>query len=300
MNLFLDSFWRAVAYCLHPRVIVLSLLPLLLMVPVTLGLGYFYWEPAIDAVRTTLESSSVITSVWSWLQGVGLGSLKTVVAPLIVIFAVTPVIVVLCLIVVALLMTPALVSLVAARRFATLERKRGGALVFALAWSLGSTAMALLAMVVSMPLWLVPPLILVLPPLIWGWLTYRVMAYDALAEHASSQERREIFRNHRGWLLGMGVLSGYLGAAPSLIWASGVMFAAMFVILVPLAIWIYTLVFAFSSLWFTHYCLGALQALRAQAVTEAPAPVSSAVPEVPLAIPTALAHDLTSPDQTPP
>jgi hypothetical protein len=300
MNLFLDSFWRAVAYCLHPRVIVLSVLPLLLMVPVTLGLGYFYWEPAIDAVRTALESSSVITSVWSWLQGVGLGSLKTVVAPLIVIFAVTPVIVVLCLIVVALLMTPALVSLVAERRFATLERKRGGALVFALAWSLGSTAMALLAMVVSMPLWLVPPLILVLPPLIWGWLTYRVMAYDALAEHASSQERREIFRNHRGWLLGMGVLSGYLGAAPSLIWASGVMFAAMFVILVPLAIWIYTLVFAFSSLWFTHYCLGALQALRAQAVTEAPAPVSSAVPEVPLAIPTALAHDLTSPDQTPP
>jgi len=74
----------------------------------------------------------------------------------------------------------------------------------------------------------------------------------------------------------------------------------MFVILVPLAIWIYTLVFAFSSLWFTHYCLGALQALRAQAVTEAPAPVSSAAPEVPLAIPTALAHDLTSPDQPPP
>ncbi len=301
MNLFLDSFWRAVAYCLHPRVIVLSVLPLLLMVPVTLGLGYFYWEPAIDAVRTTLESSSVITSVWSWLQGVGLGSLKAVVAPLIVIFAVTPVIVVLCLIVVALLMTPALVSLVAERRFATLERKRGGALVFALAWSLGSTVMALVAMVVSMPLWLVPPLILVLPPLIWGWLTYRVMAYDALAEHASSQERREIFRSHRGWLLGIGVLSGYLGAAPSLIWASGVMFAAMFVILVPLAIWIYTLVFAFSSLWFTHYCLGALQALRAQAVAvmpvPAPAPAPSAEPEAPLAIPTAPAHDLTPPDQ---
>ena len=28
MNLFLDSFWRAIAYCVHPRVIVLSLLPL--------------------------------------------------------------------------------------------------------------------------------------------------------------------------------------------------------------------------------------------------------------------------------
>jgi hypothetical protein len=29
------------------------------------------------------------------------------------------------------------------------------------------------------------------------------------------------------------------------------------------AIWIYTLVFAFSSLWFTHYCLAALAELRA-------------------------------------
>jgi len=75
----------------------------------------------------------------------------------------------------------------------------------------------------------------------------------------------------------------------------------MFVILVPLAIWIYTLVFAFSSLWFTHYCLGALQALRAQAVAvmpvPAPAPAPSAEPEAPLAIPTAPAHDLTPPDQ---
>ncbi len=53
-------------------------------------------------------------------QGIGLGSLKSVVAPLIVIFAVTPVIVVFCLLVVALVMTPALVSLVAARRFVAL------------------------------------------------------------------------------------------------------------------------------------------------------------------------------------
>eukprot|EP01041_Mallomonas_annulata_P030426 gene30426-52558_t len=61
----------------------------------------------------------------------------------------------------------------------------------------------------------------------------------------------------------MGVLSGYLGAAPSLLWASGAMFIAMAPLLVPLAIWIYTLVFAFASLWFAHYALGALQRMRA-------------------------------------
>jgi hypothetical protein len=140
---------------------------------------------------------------------------------------------------------------------------------------LGSTVLAVVALVVSIPLWLVPPLVLVLPPLIWGWLTYRVMAFDALAEHASTEERRAILRRHRTSLLGIGVLTGYLGAAPSLVWASGVVFAAAFFILVPLAIWIYTLVFAFSSLWFAHYCLAALERLRSESgetsATAAPA-----------------------------
>ena len=206
----------------------------------------------------------VVNNVWAWLQSVGAGSLKMVLAPLIVIFAVTPLIVVLSLLTVAVLMTPALTLLVAERRFPMLERKRGGSMVRSVMWSLGSTLLALVALVISVPLWLVPPLILVLPPLIWGWLTYRVMAFDALAEHASAEERREIFRRHRGWLLGMGVFCGYLGAAPSLLWASGALFAAAFVILVPVAIWIYTLVFALSSLWFAHYCLAALHVLRAE------------------------------------
>jgi hypothetical protein len=264
MNLFLDSFWRAVAYCLRPRVVALSFFPLLLTVGLALGLGYFYWDDALDGVRQALESSMLVNRVWAWLHDAGMGSLKMVLAPLIVIFAVTPVIVVLSLLTVALLMTPALTSLVADRRFPALERKRGASLALSLWWSLSSTVLAFVALLISVPLWLLPPLILLLPPLIWGWLTYRVMAFDALAEHASKEERKEIFRRHRGWLLGMGVLSGYLGAAPSVIWASGAWLAAAFVILLPLAIWIYTLVFAFSSLWFAHYCLAALQSLRAE------------------------------------
>jgi hypothetical protein len=271
VSLFLDSFWRAVAYCLHPRVIALSFLPLVVMVALSLGLGYFFWDPALQWVRATLESSDLLRSIWNWLQGVGAGNLKTVVAPLIVIFAVTPLIVLGSLLLVAVFMGPALTSLVAQRRFPNLERKRGGSLSLSIAWSLGSSLLALLAFVVSLPLWLVPPLILVLPPLIWGWLTYRVMAFDALAEHASVDERREVFRKHRPWLLGIGVLTGYLGAAPSIVWASGALFAAAFVVLIPVAIWIYTLIFAFAGLWFAHYGLAALEKLRTD---EAAAPVA--------------------------
>jgi hypothetical protein len=131
------------------------------------------------------------------------------------------------------------------------------------------------ALVVSMPLWLIPPLVLVLPPLIWGWLTYRVMSFDALAEHASPEERATVLRTHRLPLLCIGVLCGYLGAAPSIVWASGLLFAAAFFVLVPLAIWIYTLVFAFSALWFGHYCLDALAQLRAQRGAAAAPPEGS-------------------------
>ena len=293
MSLLLDSFWRAVAYCLHPRVIALSFLPLLIMVALSLGLGYFYWESAVDGVRAMLEASQLMKSFWDWLQGVGMGGLKTVVAPLIVIFTVTPVIVVLSLLLVAVFMTPALATLVGERRFAQLERKRGGSMAASIAWSLGSTLLAVVALVVSLPLWLVPPLILILPPLIWGWLTYRVMAFDVLAEHASSEERREVFRRHRGWLLGIGVMTGYLGAAPSLLWVSGALFAAAFVILVPLAIWIYTLVFAFSSLWFAHYCLAALEQLRAEASRAPPEPTLPPSTPTPLA----LADDASTPSE---
>jgi hypothetical protein len=97
--------------------------------------------------------------------------------------------------------------------------------------------------------------VLIVPPLIWGWLTCKVMTYDVLAEHASAEERLELSRRHRSALLVIGVISGYLGAAPSLVWASGAFFVAFAPVLLPLAIWIYTLVFAFSALWFAHFAL---------------------------------------------
>lgn len=272
MNLLFDSFWRALAYGLKPRVILLSFLPLLLMTGLALGVGNFYWDSLLASVRLWLESSTLMGSMTGWMQSFGMGDLKAVLAPLIVIFAVTPLIVVLSLMVVSLLMAPALTLLVAKNRFPSLERKRGGSLLASLWWSLVSTLLALVALVVSVPLWLIPPLIFILPPLIWGWLTYRVMAFDALAEHANTEERREIFRRHRISLLGIGLFCGYLGAAPSLIWASGVLLVAAFVVLVPLAIWLYTMVFAFASLWFAHFCLAALHLLREERARAAAAP----------------------------
>lgn len=262
MKLILDAFWRAAAYCLHPRVIALSLVPLLLMVAIAGAFGYFFWESTVASVNAWLLGSDWLLRGIGWLEGMGFGGLKAAIAPLLVIFAATPLVVIGSLLFVAFLMTPAMVSLVAERRFDKLERKKGAGILASVLWSFGAVLFAVIALVVSIPLWLIPPLILIVPPLIWGWLTYRVMAFDALAEHASRTERKEILKRHRMQLLSMGVVAGYLGAAPTLLWASGVMFVVLAPIFIVAAIWIYTLVFAFSSLWFAHFCLAALQALR--------------------------------------
>ena len=294
MNLLLDSFWRAAAYCLHPRVIVLSLLPLLLMAGLAFGLGYFFWEASLDAVRVALDSWFMLATPIGWLEGIGFSNLKTVLVPLVVVFLSTPLIVVLSLLLVATLMSPAMLTLVAARRFPLLERKRGGSFFGSLFGALWATVAALIALVVSIPLWLVPPLVLILPPLIWGWLTYRVMTYDMLAEHASVEERRALVRRHRTSLFGMGVLTGYLGAAPSLVWASGALFVVLAPVLVPVAVWIYTLVFAFAALWFAHFTLSALQAMRAESAA------FEVVAAAPGGAPEAVLIEAVSPPSLPP
>lgn len=268
MHMILDALWRAVTDCLRGRVIVWSLFPLLLVAGMAALVGVFWWDAAAVSVQAWLEAASWLQWLWGWM-GQGTASASAVAAAVLLVLVISPVMVMVALAIVAVVMTPQMVALVAERRFPQLQRKQGAGWVSSALWALGSTAVALLALVLSMPLWLVPPLVLVLPPLIWGWLTYRVMAFDALAEHASPVERQTLLTTHRYRLLLMGVVCGYLGAAPSLVWASGVVFAAAFWVLIPVAVWIYALVLAFSSLWFAHYGLAALHSLREHAAPDA-------------------------------
>jgi hypothetical protein len=276
-----DAFWRAAAYCLHPRVIALSILPLVIVGGLAGALGYFFWESSIAAVRATMESWLLVASLLQWLDSVGGSAFRTVLGPLIVVALAVPVIVVVSLLLVAVLMTPAIVDLVAARRFPALERKRGGSFMQGVLWSLGCTLLALVLLLLSIPLWFVPPLVLLLPPLIWGWLTYRVLTFDVLAEHASKEERRAILREHRWPLLGMGVVAGYLGAAPSLLWAVSATMLIFAPILIIVSVWIYTLVFAFSALWFAHFALAALLHLRVARELEAASAAAPTLPALP-------------------
>lgn len=282
-----DAFWRAALYCLHPRVILLSLLPVVFAAALAFTLGQLFWATAVEGLGGWLESSVTLTVLWGWLEAVGLPRLKAVLPHVILLVALTPAVVLVSLGAVSLLMAPALVRLVARHRFPQLQMLHSVPWWQSALWTMWSIGLALAAMLLSLPMWLVPPLILVVPPLIWGWLTYRVLAFDALAQHASVDERRTLLAQHKPTLLGMGVLVGMMGAGPSLIWSTGLMTIAMAPLLLPVSIWLYVMVFSFACLWFIHFCLLSLQTLRERA--EAPTlqqPPLALAPDAPSVDPT--------------
>lgn len=259
-----DALWRALLYCLFPRIVALSVLPLVLAGGLLGLLAWFSWEPAVSAVRLFLEQGTWGQTVFAAFDRFGLGGLRALMAPVLVVILAVPVVLVACLLLVASFMTPAMVKLVQSRRLPALRSRAQTPWWRSLSWSVWSTLLAVIAFVVTLPLWLLPPFPLLLPPLVWGWLTYRVMAFDTLADWATPTEMRQLLQSHRKSLLWMGVASGLLGAAPSALWAMGALALAFAPFILLLSIWLYTLAFALASLWFAHFLLPALMQLRDQ------------------------------------
>src|SRR5215208_4522668 len=83
MKPLLDAFWRAAAYCLHPRVILLSILPLLVVGGDAALLGYLYWDTSVTAMRSAMNGWPWLVTLFGWLEAAGVGVLGQWVAPLV-------------------------------------------------------------------------------------------------------------------------------------------------------------------------------------------------------------------------
>ncbi|WP_233830949.1 EI24 domain-containing protein [Paraburkholderia sp. ZP32-5] len=264
MNDLLRSLGRALASAFHPRMLWLTFKPFIVA---TLGWGvmlWFFWQTLTGTTRSWLEAWSFTGTLYHLFDWLGFSSLHAVIAPFIVIAVAIPLIVVTVLLLIATLSMPSVIRFLGTRQFAGLEMRKGGTWYGSLAQVLWSTLLCLVLLIVTLPLWLVPPFFALIPPLLWGWLTYRVMSYDALALHATADERRELVRRHRLPLLLIGIASGLLGSLPTLLWASSVWLIVLFPVITAVTIWIYAFILVFSALWFGYYCLRALQRMRAQ------------------------------------
>lgn len=256
------SFWRAALSQLHIKMLLLTLLPFILSLVlwgVVLWLGL---QPLIDGLQHYFAVNDMFGVSGSILNWFSMGALKTVLVPLIAMWALLPLMILTALVFVALFAVPVVVNHVASRHYPQLAREYGGSWWGTLWTSLWCFLVFSVLWVLTLPLLLVPPLNFAIHPLLWGWLTYRVMAYDALAEHASIDERRAILRLHRWPLLAIGTVTGIFGTAPTLLWLGGVLSWFFFPLFAGMSIWLYVLVFVFGGLWFQYYCLAALSRYR--------------------------------------
>lgn len=263
MSDFLRSLGKAAAGVLHPRMLWLTFMPFVVAAAGWGAFFWFMWQPLVGTARTWLAVSWFGVALDRAFDWVGMNTLHSALGPFVVVALSIPLIVTTVLLLIATISMPLVVRHLSLRRYADLEQRRGGSWYGSLAHSLVTTVVGVVLFLVTLPLWLFPPLFAVIPPLLWGWLTYRVMTYDALALHASPAERRALIRRHRGPLFAIGVASGLISTVPTLIWAGSVWLVVLFPVITAATIWIYAFILVFSALWFGHYCLDALQRLRA-------------------------------------
>ena len=266
MHLVVKTFGRAVLSQLHLRMLLLTVLPFvlsLLLWGLALWLGL---QPMMDWLGAYFADSGWYQTLRSALDWMGLSTLRSFLVPLMAMWLLLPLMILTALLFVGGVAMPAIASHVSTRWYPDLERRHGGSIVGSLAVSLGSFVVFACLWLLTLPLNALPPLALLVQPLLWGWLTYRVMAYDALADHATREERRILMRRHRWPLLAIGIAVGAMGAAPTMLWLGGALFLVLLPLMAGVAIWVYVLVFVFSGLWFQHYLLAALAQLRRDAM----------------------------------
>lgn len=257
------SFGMALVGTMHPRMLWLSLRPFLIVSVLWGVLIWLTWTPALEALSVFLTSSIFTSWIQEGLIWAGFDNARAWIAPLFFVMLIIPLITISLLVFIAFSTVPAIVKIASRQsQFHDLECKRGGGFFGSLIYSLWSALICLALVMLTLPVWWVPPLVAVLPPLLWGWLTMRLMSYDVLAKHASAEERDLLLEKYRWPLLCMGIASGMLGAVPTFFWATSALALVLFPIVSFIALWIYSLIFVFAALWFSYFLLDALKQLR--------------------------------------
>jgi len=233
-----QALGRALRSLARPDVIWHLIWPGLASLAIWAVLAAIFWGSLVGGVMGWIGD-------WQWLSGwmgdseLGAGFVMVVVH-IIIGLLILPLVYVTAALIVAAISLPIMLEKVAASDYAMLERRAGGSQVGSVTNALAAGGIFVLAMLVSLPLWLVPGLGIVIPLLLTAWLNRKAFRYDALMMHADRDEMKAIPEQHASGLLMLGVGCAALGYVPFLN------------LVAP----------AFCGLAFVHYLLEALQRHR--------------------------------------
>lgn len=210
----------------HPRMLWLMVWPMLVAVALWGSVAVALWT------RTAIWLAGVITR---WLESAASivhldpSQIALVAANVLLFLAFVPLVYLTALFILGIFGMPQMVEYVASRTHPGLERRRGGSTAGSVWNGIAALLGMLLLLIVSLPLWLIPPLWPAIPLAILAWGNQRLLRYDALAEHADGGEMAQLFRRRRGGLLLLGLLLGIAAYVPLAGFAAPVVFGLAFI-----------------------------------------------------------------------
>jgi uncharacterized protein involved in cysteine biosynthesis len=236
LQLLIKAIKHALRDLLQPRILGLIIWPVLLATILWGGLALFFREPLYMWAQQWLSSYGVSGTLF----GISFGWLGDTLGILFFFALLIPLVNITALLITSAFAMPLLLRYVSEKDFAELETKRGGNIWGSVRNTLVGVTIFCLLWIITLPLWLIPPLAIVLPILLSAYLNQKLFGYDALADHASAPEYKTLVRQTR-----------------SNLWLLAILVA--FIQFIPLANFIAPV---FMGLAFIHYTLSHLRLLR--------------------------------------
>lgn len=192
-----NAFGRAVVSQMHPKMLALLLLPFVVSIVFWVTTAALAWDPLTGWLAGALFDGGWLGAVYGWAQGIGLGGIREWIPALIAALLVVPASWVTAVVLVAVFAMPIVMRFLGAAHYPELARRGTASPLPGLRNALSALAIFALGYLLTLPLWLIPPLALVVPWLWWSWLTARVMRLDSVIEYADPAERRALLNRYR-------------------------------------------------------------------------------------------------------
>jgi len=237
---------RAVVSQLHPKMLLALLLPLGVALLAAIVLLLLFWTPLTTWLQETLSTFGAVTWADETMTQIGFGSVMVLVkmwlVPLAAVLILLPLSGILGLAVAAVVVMPLVLRHVGERDYPDVGRRGGNGFIGGLWNAIWVTTLFVVGWLVTLPLWLFPPLAVILPLFWWSFAFSRMLRVDALAEHATPAERDLLYKRHNVGFWGLGAICAVINLFPP----------AWF--LLPVL----------SALMFSHYGMEALRRLRSE------------------------------------
>ena len=211
MDLIVKATVRGFRDLFQFKVLWIVIWPLLVATFSWLIIGAVFWDTFSEWIANGLAA----IGVQPWLDGLEPRWVANTIQGIAHLFLFVPLVFISALLITAVFGMPALIALVAERDFPQLSRENGGSITANLLNAALAIVIFIAIWIVSLPLWFIGVGV-VIPFVAAAYLNQRLFRFDALAEHASSEELQALFTRYQSSWWGLGLLTGLLQFVPIL------------------------------------------------------------------------------------